>query len=188
MGHISKDDVRQMTMRKIEEATELMAASARQGLELSSIEASIIIGYMDGHDYELLLDEELRVYLHDGQDGENHDDDALYSIRECVEFCQEMNEELLLDAQSSEKVDGEYILDLRKDEIIIGSLMERVAKVVPPKMREYNVVIVETLKKTVRVEAASWAEAQMVVSDAWKNGDYILDADSFAGVMFTLGS
>ena len=170
-------------MRKIEEANELMAASARQGWELSSIEASIILGYMEGHDYELLMDEKLRVYLHDGQDG-----DVLYSIRDCVEFCQEMNEELLLDAQSSEKTDAEYILDLRKDEIIIGSLMERVAKVIPPKMREYNVVIVETLKKTVTVEAASWAEAQMVVEDAWKNGDYILDADSFAGVMFTLGS
>ncbi len=175
-------------MRKIEEANELMAASARQGWELSSIEASIILGYMEGHDYELLMDEKLRVYLHDGQDGEKHDDDVLYSIRDCVEFCQEMNEELLLDAQSSEKTDAEYILDLRKDEIIIGSLMERVAKVIPPKMREYNVVIVETLKKTVTVEAASWAEAQMVVKDAWKNGDYILDADSFAGVMFTLGS
>lgn len=175
-------------MRKIEEANELMAASARQGWELSSIEASIILGYMEGHDYELLMDEKFRVYLHDGQDGEKRDDDALYSIRDCVEFCQEMNEELLLDAQSSEKTDAKYILDLRKDEIILDSLMERVAKVIPPKIREYNVVIVETLKKTVTVEAASWAEAQMVVEDAWKNGDYILDADSFAGVMFTLGS
>lgn len=174
-------------MRKIEEANELVAASARQGWELSSIEASIILGYMEGHDYELLMDEKLRVYLHDGQDGEKHDD-ALYSIRDCVEFCQEMNEELLLDTQSGEKTDAEYILDLRKDEIILDSLMERVAKVIPPKMREYNVVIVETLKKTVTVEAASWAEARMIVEDAWKNGDYILDADSFAGVMFALDS
>ena len=175
-------------MRKIEEATELMAASARQGLAMSNTEAVVILGYMDGHDYELLLDDGFRLYLHDGQDGEKHDDDMPYSIRDCVEFCQEMNEELLQYAQLAETTDEDYVLDLRKDELILDRLMGNAVKTIPPKMREYDVAIIETLKKVVTVKAASWAEAEMKVKEAWKNGDYILDADDFNGVMFSYGS
>jgi len=50
--------------------------------------------------------------------------------------------------------------------------------------RTYKVLITETLQKTVFVEAASEQEAHRRVSDAWKNSEYILDADSFQGVEF----
>jgi hypothetical protein len=48
----------------------------------------------------------------------------------------------------------------------------------------YKVLITETLQKTVIVEAESEQEAHRRVSDAWKNSEYILDADSFQGVEF----
>lgn len=50
--------------------------------------------------------------------------------------------------------------------------------------KEYKVLITETLQKTVIVEAASEQEAHRRVSDAWKNAEYILDAESFQGVEF----
>ena len=50
--------------------------------------------------------------------------------------------------------------------------------------KQYRVLITETLQKTVIVEAASEQEAHQRVSDAWKNAEYILDADHFQGVEF----
>ena len=50
--------------------------------------------------------------------------------------------------------------------------------------KTYNVLITETLQKTVLVEAETEQEAHRRVSDAWKNSEYILDADSFQGVEF----
>ena len=51
-------------------------------------------------------------------------------------------------------------------------------------MKEYKVLITETLQKTVIVEAASEQEAHKRASDAWKNAEYILDSDNFQGVEF----
>ena len=50
--------------------------------------------------------------------------------------------------------------------------------------KEYKVLITETLQKTVIVEASSEQEAHRRASDAWKNSEYILDADAFQGVEF----
>lgn len=51
-------------------------------------------------------------------------------------------------------------------------------------MKKYQVTITETLEKSVEVEAESQEQAQQIVSQAWKDGEYILDADSFTGVDF----
>lgn len=48
----------------------------------------------------------------------------------------------------------------------------------------YKVTITETLKKDVEVEADSYDEAVQSVTDEWKNGDHILDADNFVDVDF----
>lgn len=98
-----------------------------------------------------------------------------------------MNDELLTENSGKEDPDQAYLLDLRKDELILGGLMKRVAVVIPPVVRRYDVVIVEYLKKVVLTEAASWAEAESKVKRAWEDGEHILDADNFAGVTFTLG-
>lgn len=50
--------------------------------------------------------------------------------------------------------------------------------------KEYKVLITETLQKTVIVQAATEQEAHKRASDAWKNAEYILDAESFQGVEF----
>lgn len=51
-------------------------------------------------------------------------------------------------------------------------------------MKKYQVTITETLEKSVEVEAETQEQAQQIVSRAWKDGEYILDADSFTGVDF----
>ena len=77
--------------------------------------------------------------------------------------------------------------ELQKDELILGMMMERAKVALPPRTSTYDVVIIEYLKKAVPVEAASWEEAKMLVNEAWDNGTYVLTADDFAGVSFTLG-
>ena len=50
--------------------------------------------------------------------------------------------------------------------------------------KQYKVLITETLQKTVIVKAASEQEAHRRASDAWKNAEYLLDAECFQGVEF----
>jgi len=51
-------------------------------------------------------------------------------------------------------------------------------------LREFEVTITETLKMTVTVSAKDRDEAEQIVSDNWKNSEYILDAENFIGVEF----
>lgn len=51
-------------------------------------------------------------------------------------------------------------------------------------MKTYRVLITETLKKTVEVEAPDRAQAERMVAKQWRDGEHILDADHFFGVSF----
>jgi len=51
--------------------------------------------------------------------------------------------------------------------------------------KKFSVTITETLKITVEVDAENQEQAEQIVSDKWKNSEYILDADNFCGVEFT---
>lgn len=53
-------------------------------------------------------------------------------------------------------------------------------------MREYKVNIRETLEMIACVEAESEMEAVQKVHAMWNDGHYVLDADSFQGVEFTI--
>ena len=172
-------------MTLITKSEELMAASVRQGVELAAIEAKVLLGYLEGHDYSLMMDDKFHLALHDNQDGENADNDQPYTFRS-IDFCQEMNSELLLEEAGKEGGDPDYFSELQKDELILGKMMERAEVAVPPRVSTYNVIIVEHLKKVVQIEAASWEEAKMLAEDAWDNGTYVLSADDFAGVDFSL--
>ena len=50
--------------------------------------------------------------------------------------------------------------------------------------KEFKVTITETLKLTVEVEATDQHDAEQMVSDNWRNSEYVLGADNFAGVEF----
>ena len=51
-------------------------------------------------------------------------------------------------------------------------------------MARYKVEIMEILRHVVEVEAGNQQMAEQMVDDRWKAGEYILDADNFAGVGF----
>ena len=53
-------------------------------------------------------------------------------------------------------------------------------------MKEYQVPIKEILAMTVTVEAESAAQARDIVEKRYNDSDYILDADHFKGVTFTV--
>ena len=177
-------------MTEIKKAEDLVAVSIRQGLQMNLVEADIVLGYIEGHGFALMMDEQFQMALHDTEEEEQYgySTDQPYTIREVVEFCQEMNEELLRDASSEESCDENRILDLRKDDFILSGLVERATAVIPPVIRRYKIVILEHLKRVVHVEAASWEEAKSKVEQAWKAGEYVLSAEDFAGVSFNTGS
>ena len=50
--------------------------------------------------------------------------------------------------------------------------------------RSYEVNIRETLEMKVTVHAESREEAERIVEEKWKSGDFVLDADHFNGVEF----
>ena len=51
-------------------------------------------------------------------------------------------------------------------------------------MSMHHVKITETLTMTVEVEADNELRAEQQVHDKWRNGEYVLDSDNFAGVTF----
>ena len=51
-------------------------------------------------------------------------------------------------------------------------------------MKEFDVTITEKLQTVVTVEAETREEAEQMVSDQWRSGDHILDADNFVDVEF----
>lgn len=177
-------------MTEIKKAEALVAVSVRQGLQMNLVEADIVLGYMEGHGFALMSDNQFQMALHDTEEEEKYgyDNDQPYTIREVVELCQEMNEELLMDVSGKEQRDDSCILGHRKDYLILSGLMERAALVIPPAIHRYNIIILEYLKKVVAVEAASWEEAKSKVERAWKDWEYVLSSADFAGMTFNTGN
>lgn len=173
-------------MQDIKSVEPLMAIAVRQGVVMQAAEAEVILGYMEGTDHLLVADDDGNLFMHDLQ-GVDEEDEP-YNIRDAVEFCSEVNDDLICEGYTADKPDENYLRELRKDGYILDILLEKARSVIPPRVRMFNVIIVEYLRKEVPVEAASWEEAKTKVEKAWQDGEYILDADDFAGVNFTLGS
>ena len=50
--------------------------------------------------------------------------------------------------------------------------------------QRFKVAIIETLRMDVEVEAENQEQAEQMVADGWKNGEYVLEADNFIDVEF----
>ena len=53
-------------------------------------------------------------------------------------------------------------------------------------MKSYNVEITETLRRTVNVQARDYDEAISKVRNAWRQSEYVLDADDFLEAGFEI--
>ena len=114
-------------------------------------------------------------------------DDSAETVRDIVELCKELNEEMLLDSYSTQEQDADDQLELRKDTLILETLLAKAEKVIPPTVRRYDVVVIEHRKKLVPTLAASWAEAEAKVREMWENGEVVIGQSDFAGIMISSG-
>ena len=106
----------------------LVTAAMRQGIEMNSAEAGVGLGYLEGHDYYLMMDADGNALRHDMQYKDSRRGDVLYTIQEAVRFCQEMNEDLLRGALSCTSSDAEYLSDLLQGERILDALATRMTQ------------------------------------------------------------
>ena len=174
-------------MKKIELTEELIATAARQGVTICGTEAEIVLAYIKVQGYELLTDDDYKLYLHDESAGEDNSYDEPQTVRDIVELCKELNEEMLLDSYSTQEQDADDQLELRKDTLVLETLLAKAEKVIPPTVRRYDVVVIEHRKKLVPVLAASWAEAEARVREMWENGEVVIGQSDFAGIMISSG-
>lgn len=174
-------------MKEITKAKELIAVSVRQGLDMDSVEAQIVLGYIEGMDFAIMSDDDFKTMLHDNQDGEKNDEDEEYTVRDFIEMAVESNTELTEEARTSDSHDEKYLCELEKDGYILDKLVERAKVMIKAQEKEYKVVIMEYLKMVVPVMAESWAEAEVKVKDGYRNEEYVLTADNYAGTTFSLG-
>lgn len=175
-------------IKKIETQEGLVASAARQGVTICGTEAEIVLAYIKVHGYELLTDDDYKLYLHDESAGEDNSHDEPQTVRDIVELCKELNEEMLLDSYSEESPDYDDQLELRKDTLILETTLERAQQVISPTIRRYDVVVVEHRKKVVPTLAASWAEAEARVREMWENGEVVIEQRDFAGITLSGGA
>lgn len=116
-------------MDRITKPEELAAYARRQGMAMSIDEAYVLLGYMEGHDYCLMIDNEGMMFRHDDQDGDSHSGDQVYSIFDAVMSCLEMNEELLQENEINEEPDTACLSRLLRDEQMLDALIGRIISV-----------------------------------------------------------
>lgn len=119
---------------RIARPEELIEAAMKQGIVIDTHEADMLLGYLEGHGYCLMADDEGRTARHDEQEEYDYSKDVPYSIWDAVLFCQEKNEELLQENESRCNPDAAYLCRLRKDEQALGALMEKISAAPAPFM------------------------------------------------------
>lgn len=120
-------EVRDQAKRRvrINDTGELVAAALAQGIALSGEDAGMILGYLEGHDYCLMVDDSGTTVRHDEQYGDSRRGGEPYTIQDTIVFCQEMNEDLLNENSSQNEPDVEYLAHLRRDSQALDALMLR---------------------------------------------------------------
>lgn len=112
-------------MTEILKSEQLIPFALRQNVSLSEAEAAMLLGYMEGHDYVLLADDQGQMVRHDLQMGNDHSKDDPYTIEDAVCFAAEMNEDILRDTESKWETDEGYLSGLRRDDRMLTALLER---------------------------------------------------------------
>lgn len=104
----------------IKNPQQFIEAARKEGFQVNEEEAGIVLGYMEGHDYELALDGTGGVVRNDlsYEVGEEHWEE--YSIREAILFAGEMCADLLENGNGS----NESMASIRKDNETLAPLYE----------------------------------------------------------------
>lgn len=107
-------------LQEIRTPEQFIEAAKMEGFQVSEREAEIILGYVEGHDYELALNENGGVIRNDlaYEVGEEHWEE--YSIREAILFACDMCADLLENSNGS----NERMASLQEDDEILTPLYE----------------------------------------------------------------
>ena len=101
-------------MSEIQIENLLMAASARQGLTLSYIEAQTIVSTLRKDRYELVIDGKWNISYFQTYDQDSRTGNIVSDIRDVVELAVDINQE-----EINEKIgeaEDDYFLAIKKDE------------------------------------------------------------------------
>jgi hypothetical protein len=109
-------------MRDIYDAQDFQCAAQKQGVSITEKEADVILGYLEGHEYCLLTDEDGTLYCHDLQYGCDYSEDIEDSVRNIARWCYMMNDDLL----QEDRGDKMRYLELKRDEIVLYGLLNRI--------------------------------------------------------------
>lgn len=113
-------------LEPIHDSDALTAIAFKQGITLTEKEAAVILSYLEGHDYTLMANSTGAMRIHDNESGSSHQGDELYSIRQAIDFCSDMNAEMQEDTSPAQERNEEYLSGLREDERVLDGLMEKV--------------------------------------------------------------
>ena len=110
-------------MTELTKAEDLIFAADKQGIQMGLTAADTILGYMEGHDYMLMVDQNHQTKRHDQQDGEDHGRDEEYSVKDALQFCLDMAEDLLEETENADESDAAYIAQLEKNCAILSDVL-----------------------------------------------------------------
>ena len=107
--------------KKYFENAEVFAAWAaeKENLELTKEEAKLILGYVEGHGYQVCLNENGTLVCEDVEEPEN--EPAAHCIEELIDRVCHWNYEFLLD----DTVAGEWRESINRDAAVISEIQER---------------------------------------------------------------
>lgn len=107
----------------INEPHTLIKAAAGQGIEMSEKAAKVILGYMEGHDYALGLEDDGSIARYDLTNGDKGSWEP-YSVKEAIIFAAEMCGEIIQAEEDKPEPNEEYLASLRDDDTTLTPLYE----------------------------------------------------------------
>lgn len=156
-------------MTVIENANQFVAAAARNGVGIKILHAAIALKYFDGNNERLVQGGNYKLWLESTNDPGNG---CEYNVAELFEIAHEYAEETYGDARLNGLTEEDLLLRLSEDLYILDIAVNEARKVIPVEIKTYDVNIIEQMRKTVCVEAASYNEAEEIVKKNHAEGLY----------------
>ena len=156
-------------MTIINNAHQLIAVCARNGVRITYLQAAIALRHIAAAKERVAVNDCYRIWLESDRDPGNGYE---YDVADLFELAHEYAEDAYSDSCSTENTSEDDRLRLAEDEHILAEAIQSAREVIPVKIRTYHVNIIEWLKRTVAVKAASTEEAELAVRKAYAEGKY----------------
>ncbi len=96
------------------------------GMKLEPIEAEMLLGYLEGSDFCLLVDgkagDDATLLIHDNQRDAENSGDTVFQFLDVIDFCQSANASILDEQKYLRNPSERYVRELRKDNALLSRL------------------------------------------------------------------